>query len=151
MGDAICNYCGVHHTLDPFYFRKYHLCADKVWEDFQTARLAANSLYDAMRAQLTDNALEPSTKLLTLKFLLYSFLVNPLEIVKKLYVQKKNILTYKPLITNIDLTPNNAKTIYININGESETKRGTLTDYYEYMKDCEGAEDFSLMKIMVLN
>ena len=86
MGDApICNYCGVHHTFDPIYFRKYHLCADKAWEDFQTARLTAVRLYDAMRVQLTDNALESSTKLLTLKLLLYSFLVNPLEIAKKIH------------------------------------------------------------------
>ena len=140
MGDAICNYCGVHHTLDPIYFRKYHLCADKVWEDFQTARLAANSLYDAMRAQLTDNALEPSTKLLTLKFLLYSFLVTPLEIVKKLYVQ--NTLTYKPLIIDINQTPNDATTIYI-ANEESKTKYRTLMTYYECMNAIgETAEMF---------
>ena len=148
MGDApICNYCGVHfpghwvhHTFDPIYFRKYHLCADKVWEDFQNARLTAFRNYDAMRVQLTDNALESSIKLLTLKLLLYSFLVNPLEIAKKLYdkIDNKGKIKGKPLIRDINATPANGGTIYI-ANEDSATKYRTLNGYYELMKEFKEA------------
>jgi hypothetical protein len=61
--------------------------------------------------------------------LLYSFLVNPLEIAKKIHEY--------PLIDDINETSDDGRTIYIT--EISTSKYRTLYQYYEFMKEFEDA------------